>query len=245
MNLVRGYQPTVDQNVSNARKPTENPVKFLRRDIAAFHQQLAQPPMLFLAGAAHWVDVDFGPVFDEDEDVAHGVLAHPRGQHAIPVCVTTLAVEFFQAGDALQVSDEAEVAHRFHFLEQQNWIRARQQDVRSGFKMDPVADQFFESLFVGRGRRRPDLFCFGAACRHQLPQPRQDFVPSFGRYRLAARAGPQQCLYVIPRRQSDAHQFRGGRDASFPDPVESRLKIVCETGDVVESEHRTRTLNGV
>jgi len=55
----------------------------------------------------------------------------------------------------------------------------------------------------------------------------------------------QHGLYLIARGQGEVDQVGRGCNLPVAQPVESRFEIVREAGNVVEAEHRARTLDGM
>ncbi len=187
------------------------------------------------------LDTQFHVVEQKQEDLLDGLARRGRPKQHIPADVTFAGVELIERRDRIGLRHHRRFAEIVQFFDHQQWIGAG----RHGAHGQPEADAprrgpAFRRRHVGRrdiGWRR-----VGARTGDHVLQTRQDLLT--GRL-VDLVGGLDKQAHAVLRGQRQLDQVRGCLDLSLADPIKSRLDMMGESGEPVETEHRPRTFEGM
>ncbi len=235
-----------DQNLPNGLVRIQNLRQSLRGQIAALDQNFAQPLVsLVIVELAFFIDdfdAQLGIVLDEYEDIPNGVLTLVGGQDEIPEDVAGLGLDFLKRGDGLGLGDHPAVTQLGQFDQQGIRTGAAQDDVPGDPEANAVGDLGRRRLAGGLSLRR-DLH-LGPFRGKQLPKSAHQLLAAILVDPLVL-GGFKQAGDVIPGGQREVDQVLGHRNPAVTHLIENGFDLVREGGDVVETEHRARALDGV
>ncbi len=143
MYLGGRYQTLFYQDLAKALLHGEDLLHLHRREVAPFHQDVAQLLVGGVSiGAAAVVDQvngEFAIVLDKDEDILDRFAAPGGGEDNIPVEETVLRYQAVQCRHGIQVADHFAGAQFAQFVQQGHRVGASQHDFRQWPETDPIA----------------------------------------------------------------------------------------------------------
>ena len=241
---VAVHQTGRDQRFAEALALLQHLVEIRAGQIAAFDQDFAEalvllrvfrPTLLVDQG-----DGETAAVLDEDEDVADGVDIGGGGQDQVPEEIALLGIEGFEGGNLAGLDHRETVAEGVEFAQEAKGIEAALEDVGGRIEADPVGAQFTAC----RSPRGLKSLCSGRLPEGELLNPGHQaghvgtLVPFSGGQ---GDQGPE----LVEGLQGEIDQFGADREPTGPHLLENGLHLVGDGGDVLESEHRPRPLEGV